>query len=207
MGIPLSRHMLGPTLALSAGVVTIVWSSTPGISAATSPELDLGAVTSAEAAQLPGVSHSSQIPITSAFCLQEGLLTPSPAVTLFLLSSSLLSKTLKEILSSPGGRTSGTQFSQLEKWSPANYPWLWYFNLCILCMVTLHAALGACNLDIFQCPLKLNYFTSTVPSSSTRPVSQRMKLAWFDMICSSKFPAGCFLSAYCPLAAYKLIVS
>lgn len=93
----------------------LVWSSTPGVCVASFPELDLGAVTSAEAAQLPSVSHSSQIPITSASCLQEGLLTPSPAVILFLLSSSLLSKTLKEILSSPGGRTSGTQFSELEK--------------------------------------------------------------------------------------------
>lgn len=83
--------------------------------AATFPELYPGAVTSAEAAQLSSVSHSSQIPITSAPCLQEGLLTPSPAVILLVLSSSLLSKTLKEILNSPGGRTSGMRFSQLEK--------------------------------------------------------------------------------------------
>lgn len=76
----------------------LVWSSTPGVCAGTFPELDLGAVTSAEAAQLPSASHSSQTPITSASCLQEGLLTPSPAVILFVLSSSLLSKTLKEIL-------------------------------------------------------------------------------------------------------------
>lgn len=117
----------------------VVWSSTLGICA----------VTSAEAAQLPSVSHSSQIPITAAPCLREGLLTPSPAVTLLVLSSSLLSRTLKEILNSPGGRTSGTRLSQLEKWSPDNYPWLWYFNLCTLCTLTLLAALGACNLDFF----------------------------------------------------------
>ena len=81
-------------------------------------------------------------------------------------------------------------------------------STCVASAWWLCLLLWELAIQIFsKCSLKSRYFISTISSSSTKPVSQRRKLAWFDRICSSKFPAGCFFSPYCPLATYKLIVS
>lgn len=144
----LNRYTLGPTPVLSAGLVTIEFGAAHVVSV--QPPFLSWILVQSPLQRQPS-SPVSHIPLKFQ-SLQPPAFQRDPAQlssSLFLLSSSLLSKTLKEILNSPGGRTSGTRFSQLEKWSPDNYPWLWYFNLFNFCMVTLLAALGACNLDIF----------------------------------------------------------
>lgn len=156
MGMPLNRLIVSPTPALSLlhccwNGYDLVWISVFGVCAVTFPELYLGTVTFAEGSPafqcltfLSNSDHPSP-PLPSG----RTAAPPAPSVILLVFSSSLLTKTHKEILNSPGGRTSGIWSSQLEKWSPDNYLWLWYFNLCSLCMVTLFAAPGTCNLDIF----------------------------------------------------------
>lgn len=142
----LSRHTLGPTPALSAGPVTI-WFVAAHLVSVQPPFLGwilvqspLQRQPSSPVSHIPLKLQSLQPPAFRRDCWPPAQLSSSLFCPLVCCPRH----------SRKYWRTSGTQSSQLEKWSPDNYPWLWYFNLCTLCTVTLLAALGACNLDIFK---------------------------------------------------------